>query len=474
MLVNPGRRSKIVLSEYNYRRDIENRLLMADFTVFEVEVLQEVLNNSLHFPIADVVEYVDADEASVVEALDRLSKIQVLSHDGTMVTVDKEMRKYYEYQIEKFDDDFVPDLEYILRGLKRVPIHVLPNWYAISRSSDDIVESIIEKHFVTPKIYRRHLLELSFDDPALHGIIEDVFAADDFKIRSKTLRDKYDLSREQFEEYMLLLEFHFVCFLSYNQVGDEWKEVVTPMHEWRQLLRFQRDSLPAPLSGEGIKEFRDGAEFVFVKDMSALLRVAEQEPLTVQAGLRWPRPAPGVVQAWVPSLGCDGKEDSGYLERLVSRLLMLELAEIQGEQMHVTEQGRRWLQKQPQDQAMLLYRFPLRAEDFVGVNPDFVSERNMREIEKAIRRVVDGRWLDFDAFIKSMIEPVGNAESVFLVRRGRKWAYQTPQYSEEEIQLVYLTVFHRLLEVGMVSIGEDANENPVFRVTPFGRIAIGE
>jgi len=35
---------------------------------------------------------------------------------------------------------------------------------------------------------------------------------------------KYGLSREKFEENMLILELHFVCCLRYERAGDNWDE----------------------------------------------------------------------------------------------------------------------------------------------------------------------------------------------------------------------------------------------------------
>ena len=107
---------------------------------------------------------------------------------GDKIIVDKELRKYYEFQIDKFDEDFRPDVEYIFSLLSKVTIHVLPVWYMIPRASDNIYASLIE--YDDPKLYERYLQELNFDDPVMAGIMNDVLSAPNLKIESRILRRK--------------------------------------------------------------------------------------------------------------------------------------------------------------------------------------------------------------------------------------------------------------------------------------------
>ena len=138
-------------------------------------------------------------------------------------------------------------MEFLQSLLSKVPIHVLPMWYAISRTSDSIIGSIIEKYLGTPKIYEKYLQEINFDDPILKKISKDVFSAPNFTIEASQLRKKHRLSHENFEKYMLLLEYHLVCCLSYQPVKGGWQEVVTPFHEWKEYLCFLRDTEPEPI-----------------------------------------------------------------------------------------------------------------------------------------------------------------------------------------------------------------------------------
>ncbi len=81
-------------------------------------------------------------------------------------------------------------------------------------------------------------MELTFGDPALSAIAQDVLRAPDLTLSAKEVMKKYELSREKFEENMLILELHFVCCLRYQQTENGWEERVTPFHEWRHYLIF--------------------------------------------------------------------------------------------------------------------------------------------------------------------------------------------------------------------------------------------
>lgn len=474
MVGTTSRKNKVVLSDYNYRRDIENRLLLAQLSVFDVDVLNEVINSSLTFSIAELAEQLEVPSPQIIASLEKLLPTKLFRHDGCKIYVDKELRKYYEFQIQKFDDDFAPDLDFAFKALKRVPIHIFPTWYSILRTTDDIQVSIIERCLQTPKIYKRHLAELNFDDPILLAIVKDVMDAEDYKVRSTTLREKYALSEEAFEEYLLLLEFNFVCFLSYNKVDGMWQEVVTPLHEWREFLRFQNNSRPTSIPEALVARKYEGGEFAFVQDMSSLLAVLQQQPLKVEeigGKVRLPYQA---LALWPSALGSHAKEEgSAYLNALVRRLLALHLVEVKEEHLQATVESHAWLRKLPQDQALLLYRLPVDFQDYPGLAPTMLVEKNFRSLERALKRVMRMGWIGVADFLKGMSEPLGTMESVTLRQKGRRWSYVLPHYGEAERLFVQEVILHRLFEIGIVSVGTHQDQL-CFCVTPFGRLAIGD
>lgn len=474
MLASPTKKNKITLSDYNYRRDIENRLLMSQLSTFEVEVLQEILNSSVTFSLKHLSEVLEAKEKDIIPVLHHLTTTKLLSLQGEKVTVDKELRKYYEFQITKFDDDFRPDVEFILASLSKVPIHALPSWYMIPRNTDNIYASLIEKYLLTPKTYERYLQELNFEDPVMTGIMNDVFAAPDFKVPSSFLREKYVLSEEKFEEYMLLLEYNFVCFLNYNQEGEMWKEVVTPFHEWREYLLFLRDTVPQGIKDvENIRKHRD-QDFAFVVDMNSILKVSLQTTLPVFLDDNEYTLALETAITWLPHFG---NEDplflKHYIKSLIAKILALQLGEIHESHLHCSDSAAAWLKRSVQDQAMLLYRHPCNRLKEASCFPQLYSEKNIREAEKSLKRVVKCGWVYFDEFCQGLTAPIGNAEPVSLKNKGKRWRYVIPSYSLEESKLIKSTIFERLFEVGMVTIGTHQGQL-CFCVTPFGRMAIGD
>lgn len=468
------RKNKIVLSDYNYQRDIENRLLLSDLSTFEVDVLHEILNNSITFSVASLAKSLGVTVDKLTPILKKFSSTKLLTIQGDRATVDKEMRKYYEFQIEKFDDQFQVNIEFILASLSKVPIHVLPSWYAIPRTSDNIYASLIEKHLQTPKIYERYLSELNFEIPTLTEIMKDVFSAKDFKVQSNVLREKYQLSREQFEEYMLYLEFNFVCFLSYNRIDNMWKEVVTPFYEWREYLQFHCDSVPQTVSQVDEIERVRKEDFAFVQDLSLLLKSAQQKPIALVKIDEGYTLSPKAIAESFPAYAKEKKaEIQKYIETLVHKCLQMEIAEIRDEHLYALESSKTWQNKAPQDLAIALYRHPHNQLRATNQNPSLYSERNIREIERSLKRVIKSEWVYFEDFKKGLCCPIGNAEPVSLKNKGKRWKYTLPVYSDEELTLIESIIFERFFEVGVVAVGTHQGK-PCFKVTTFGRIALGD
>lgn len=277
--MSPLRKNKITLSDYDYRLDIENRLLMAQFSTVDLEVLEEILYSPLNIPLRKLAKSVDLEESALLPILQRLGQTGLLKVADEMVSINKEMRKYYEAQLVKFEDDFTPGMEFLQGLLKKAPIHVLPIWYSIPRTSNNIFDSLVEKYLLTPQIFQRYLLELNFGDPTLIGIIRDLLESRDFKLTAKETIEKYHLTREQFEEYLIHLEFNFVCCLGYHRVDGHWEEIITPFHEWREYLRFFRDTEAPTIKDTSKIKRRRPHDFSFIQDMGTVLNLAKKQPI---------------------------------------------------------------------------------------------------------------------------------------------------------------------------------------------------
>lgn len=442
------RKAKITLSDYSYRQDIENRILMAQLSVFEVALLQDIIHHSLKISVEQLAEELNTSVDSLLPVLDKLSATKLYKRANLTLIVDKEMRKTFEFQLEKFDDHFEPDLEFLQNVLNQVPIHLLPLWYAIPRSSNNIFASIIEKYFHTPKIYLQYLNELQFDNPVLTSIINDVYHAPHFKVKASDLIAKYQLTRECFEEYLLLLEYHFACCLGYNQMDGRWEEVVTPFSELMEFLNYEAQAKEHAIKGP-IEKTHD-TEFSFIHDLTTLIKGCQTKKIQPDE---------------VKNLKA---KTAAQIRRVVDKLVQVEFAkESANGLLLATAKGKAWIGKTHAEKIAALAGDPLNvltnAKDFAAL----WNMRNIYLIEKKLRKFTPDEWIPIEWFLKGFIAPIGDKEQVTLKKKGKKWKYEVPVYSEHEIQFIQDVIFERLAELGVVDTGTHKGKK-VFRLTSFG------
>lgn len=441
-----ARKNKITLSDYDVEQDIANRILMSDFSPLDLTVLEEILYSPLKISPKKMARAIQVTDEELDPILKKLAAVGLLSETKEGWLVDKELRKYFEFQLQRFDPSFKPDMEFAQGLLKKVPIHVLPVWYSIPRSSNNIFQSIVEKYLLTVPLFQRYLQELNFGDPRIDGIIETVHRAETFQTPSSDLIAKYNLSRREFEEILLLLEFNFVCCVRYSREEDHWVEVVTPFAEWEEYLRHLKKTEPKklPLSAK-IVQLRD-KNFPFVEDLSLLLKRGSQKKI----------PA---LLAELPS---------AYLSHLSQKLSLVELASDVNGTLKPTEIGHEWLEMSLENRALYLYRHPKNQILSYSLDSVLASDKNLREAEKAIKRVLHGQWILFDDFVKGALVSFNGESGVTLKLSGKHWKYEVPHYSKEEQELLRAVIFEWLFEAGMVNTGTYEGE-ACFQVTPFGR-----
>lgn len=434
-----SRKNKITLTDYNYRQDIENRLFLAELSILEVDVLREIINGSLKTNLEILSDSLNISVKELKTSLEKLAKSRLFKIQDENILIDKEMRKYYETQIIKFDDDFRPDLEYLQGLLSKVPIHALPVWYAIPRSSNNIFQSIIEKFLITPKTYERYLQELSFDDPVLTSIAKEIFAAPDYKISSQKLIEKFKLAREQFEEYILFLEFSLVGCISYHKTNGQWEEVVTPFHEWRELQLFIKNTHPPT-----IKDFQNikplyTKEFGFLNELNAFAKNLLKKSISL-------------------------KEVS---PKIVDAALLLKIAHVEKQKIQTTSYTQEWIEKALIDQAIFLYRQTIHRL-LVDERTHSFAEKDFREVEKSLKRLSHGGWVYFDDFLKGCLAAIGQMQHIQLQNKGRRWKYALPNYQDKELDFIQLITCEYLMQTGMVDIGQH-QDKLCLCLTTFGK-----
>lgn len=474
------RKNKINLSDYDYEKDIKNRLIMSNFSQTDVEVMEEILFSSLKFPKKRLVDNLELEEAAVDKSLRKLSETGLFEIDGETIVVDKESRKYFEFQLEKFEEDFRPGMEFLQSLLKKVPIQVLPTWYPIPRTSNNIFDSLVEKYLHTPQTYQRYLTELEGTDEELSALALAVLHAPKHEISAEALRDQFEMTQEKFEETILHLEFNFLCCLTYKKIGDEWKEYVTLFSEWKDHLEFLKTSQPKALEDqEGVAQHRP-RPFSFVEDLTALVNLASKTalPLKLQDEC-WIPDASSMKNVSEALGGFDLSTEVGmkffldYTSRLLHKTLFFKFTQITGSKLHVVANNvDEWLTLPIEKRALAVYKHSAHYENHPEYPSEICTERNIREIEKSINRALHGDWVLLDDYLQSMLAPLSDQSKITLTKHGRNWCYSKPQYSTQEMALMRKITYECLFEGGIISTGT-LDGNPAFRVTPFGKSLFG-
>lgn len=436
---------------------------MSDFTPFDLEVIEEILFSPLKISVKKLARSLNASDEKLLPILEVFSKAGLLAFEGDSIVVDKEMRKYFEFQIQRFDADFKPDMEFIQGLLKKVPIHVLPAWYSLPRSTNNIFESVVEKHLLSPHIYQRYLLDLNFGDSKVQGIMDDVLNSPEFRVSSSDLISKYNLTRPDFEEIMLLLEFNFACCVSYVKEEDHWHEIVTPLYEWGQYLRFLKETEAQPIQETHKIVKRRERDYAFLEDASAILSSLGKkgmplEPLSAFASIcKLPFETPEEISS-----------SQNYLSHLIEKICLVRLADRSNDRLFPLEPAVEFLEMNLESRALYLYRHSQNRILSRSLPPEVATERNVRESEKAIRRVLRSGWIYMDDFLKGVHIALSEASVVMLKKIGKQWRYTLPVYTQAEQEVIRTTIFELLFEAGLVSVGTlDGRE--CFTVTAFGR-----
>jgi len=429
--LNLPKKNKISLHDYNSQQDIETRQLISDFSSLDLKVLEEILFSSLKISFKKLTRSLQIPEKELHLLLQKFSDCHLLSIQDDTILVDKEMRKCFEFQIQRFDTNFKPDMEFIQGLLRKVPIHLLPVWYSLPRSSDNIFESIIEKYLLTPQIFQRYLHDLHLSDSIAQHVMQDLFANQTITLASSDIIEKYNLTRHRFEEIMLLLEFHFIGTVRYIKEEDHWHEIIQPFHEWHEYLRFVQEAKPKILDPKSIKR-QKGIRFGFIKEMTQLLLREKGGQIPIKS------------------------TDSLHL---IDKLCQIQLAKRQDDKLFALDCSF-WLSMSLEEKALYLYRHPLNRPRSLA--PD----RNLRDTTKLIQQVLHGEWVLFDHFLRGASS---NGEGVAMLKKsGNQWKYVLPVYSDEEKESLYSFIFETLFESGVVEIGTYEGKE-CFALTPFGR-----
>lgn len=466
-----SRKNKVCLEDYDFKHDVENRLVLAEFSTVDLEVLEEILYSSIKVPIRKIAKTLDLEDEEILPSIEKLGKTGLFTLSEDSIVIDKDMRKYFEAQVIKFDPDFKPGMEFLQSLLKKVPISALPVWYSIPRTSNNIFDSIVEKYLLTPQIFFRYLGELNFTDTTVVGIMNDVFQAPDFVVYADDLIEKYGISKREFEEHVLFLEFHFVCCLEYRKVNDHWKEIVTPFYEYREYLTFLRSTEAKPISSTDRIVRKRPHDFSFIQDMTALLHLAKKQPIPFTKEKQELIPSTETLRLMSEKIeGWDDPADPlflKYLQALVAKVRLLKLADLIDGRLYALEGATDWFDMRLENRSLFMNRHPLNLLVSDRLPAQLCTERHVREAEKSIIRVLQDGWVYFDDFVHGVIVPLSEDSIIMLKKQGKTWKYSLPVYSEDELALIKATVLEWLFEIGVTAVGTHDSKD-CFCVTAFG------
>lgn len=425
-------------SDYDFERDVHNRILLAKLNDLDRTILEEIIYSSVKIPI-----YRLSIHPELFKTLEKFKNSHLIKLENDEIIVDKQLRKYFEFHLQKFEENFTPNLEFILSLLKRVPIHLLPIWYSISKNVDNIFDAIIEKYLITPQIFQRHLENFQSKDKVIQNIIHELFNNDKFEILAEEIKRKLSLSDNEFERYMILFEFNFILCVKYKNIGGYWQEVITPFHEWKQYMEFLTKN-PKSLTSE-IKPYRI-KDFAFVEDMSQIILQIKSKKFRFEDG---------ALMELSKGIGCE----LSYVHEVLDQLILLNLIHYHNDDLKVSMKADRWLNLSFEEKANDIYH----RTSF----PSAYYERYIKKAEKILQRALCFSWIYFDDFINALDVSFSD-EDIHLKKDARGWRYSLPKYDKEEIQFLEFLIFKKFFQSGIVSIGSSFGKK-CFKVTDFGK-----
>ncbi len=453
------RKNKISLLDYDYKKDIDNRSLLSTFSKFELEVLEEILYSSVKTSVSRLSKNLDVSEKKLMPILEKLSTTNLLQIEQEIIFIDKKTRKYFEFEFSRFDDDFKPDMLFIQGLLHKIPIHILPIWYSLPRASNNIFNSIIDRYLLTPQMYQRYLDEIENENDIFKEIITKLRNSTNFEINSKDIQQKFNLAREDFLEHILLLEFNFVCYLTYKVENNVLVEKIVFFHEYKEYKHHLKNTEVKTIPSNSISRKRN-TDFGFVEDISSILLMAKKnfslketkENLAKELNLKDP----------------DIHVNSAYINSVVNKLLQIKFIEKKNDKLYLSESAKDWMTMDFGKKALHLYHHSLNHIVNKDIPNTLLTEKKIREAEKSILRILHIGWVYFEDFVKSFLVSFDTDNSVKLKKFGKIYKYNIPVYTQEEVLFIKTVVFERLFETGIVAIGS-IKQKDCLMVTEFGR-----
>lgn len=476
MFSKPQKKYLIKLEDFDFRREIKVRIFLAELTPFELTVLQEVLHQPLIFSIEVFSDHIRTKHEDVKRVLRKLSENTLLRMEGDTVAQNKEMRKLFEFHVSKFDSNFKPSVSFIIQQLNQVPLSTLLDWYPIPQSSDDIIDSIIERCLKSPKVFHHYKMEFLSEAPEIYKkILERLYSAKELKISAQEILCEYHLSREEFEKIVLYLEFHFLCFSTYEKKCGSWEQFLSPCDE---LKKYFLDYYLFPFTCVNIGIEKQEKKFPLLEKLSQELArishvISSEDSRDVGSGLCT------IAQEHYPmAIGTDLTDCSDSprekihhgdisSETIISWMQASGFLEKKKHQLKVTDLGVLWLKMPLEEQARYFHRKLLLCEELSLLTSRF-SVKDFRNLGKSFKRIAHLGWVNLREFIQKLDISIGNEGEVSLKKKGNAWEYVLPKYSDVTISWIHKVISEYYVNIGMLKIAEWDNDTYI-SLTDFGR-----
>ena len=436
MILYTNNKNKVDLKDYPFKLDVHRRRCASRFSPFERDLFYEMCLGSLETTVEELAEDIDVDPAIILSVLKKNSTIGLYSLDGMDVHINKDERKFYEVELEKFNEAYFPNLNYIKSLFNKVPIDVIPQWFSLPKSCSTIFATLIEKHFLTPKLFERYLQELEFDDPILNKLVKELYSSPYYSLNLQELKDSYFLSDEVLYQIVSILEFNLIAVHSYQKIGDAYHEVITPPHEFRTLLIDKLEKRPKNIDEEEKVLATYTLHHDYIPKVTKTLKTIKQL--------------------------MEDKHETDVQHQdlaLIRKLLEIDLLDTVEEQIIVSKEGDSFLSLDD-DEKTKHFLVPRKRKKRL------FSEWVQRQIEKEL--IVYTSWIFLEDFINSLQIPLDTHAPMELIRKGRSSFYSIPAYNPDEKEAIRTFLTDHLAIAGIIELAQVEGQL-AFRITQFGR-----
>ena len=446
---------KINLEDYAYSQDLSHKILLSELSPQDSKILEEILFSSIKTTAQKLMEATSLSLEALNHALSLFKNCGLIKEEGDHLVIDKELRKYFDIEIQRFEDDFEPNIDFLVHLLKKIPIHVLPSWYALPRTSTHIFESIVEKHLQSPQIYQRLISEIQGQEPLLKPIIDVLFTSDELELSLEFLEAHFNFSKETLFQVTTLLEYNLVASVRYKKIDNAFKGFLTPFAEFKNYLNHLRKTEARTLDEKEVQKITL-SPFAFIEGMFTLIKCFKSKTYSY--------PLDRSSESELKEALAESELSYLDFEELMQKLLQTQLIDSKNNQINLNETSFNFISMKPESAALVLYRHPLNKPRLQLSIP---VEKGIRECEKAACRLLGKGWVLFEEFIEGIVVPLNEDGQVLLKKAGRQFSYVLPTYGHYEQEFLHHIFMDWFEKVGVIETGFYASK-PCIRLTTLG------